>query len=312
MAQHYDLRRLMLLRTVAQAGSLTTAARELTFTTSAVSQQIATLEREVGVPLLDREPRGVRLTEAGAVLVRYAADIDRTLAAARSDMEDFAGLRRGRLRIGTFPTVAATLVPPVIMMFKDRHPGVELEIRSAREAGIVDMLLRHDVEFGNLWDYPWAPVSAEALTFRTLMIDPTMLAVPEGHRLARRRSVDLADLAEEPWVTRVAHPVAEVLERVCRDAGFEPTVAFAANDYPELLGMVAAGIGVALAPRLALQGRRADVRMLSLKGNPAPRRILVAWPRDKRLSPAALAAIAIFQESVRAQRLERDPVAART
>lgn len=290
-----DLRRLRVLREVARCGSLSGAAAELSFTTSAVSQQVSKLEHEVGVALVERQPRGVALTEAGAALLRYADDIDRSIDAARAEMDEFAGLRRGKLRMGTFPTVGASLVPDVVLAFRARHPDVDVTVVSARRDGLVDALRRRAVEVTLLWDYPWQRVDDEDLTVVTLLRDPTLLLVPRDHPLAGRRSVRVDGLRDQQWVVRDEHPVADVLDRVCRSAGFAPRIAFAANDYQETQGMVAAGIGIALAPRLALSALRPDVVAVPLTASPA-RRIVVAWLADRRLSPAAQEAVAVCRE----------------
>lgn len=297
-----DLHRLHLLREVAHSGSLTSAAARLSFTTSAVSQQLSKLEHEVGVALIERQPRGVVLTDAGRALLRYADDIDRTIDAARAEMSEFAGLHRGHLRLGAFPTAGASLLPDVVKAFRARHPHVAITAVSARLEGLLERLRRRDVELTLLWDYPWAQVSEPDLAILPLMADPTMLVVPADHPAARKARVRIETLREEEWVVRAEHPVADVLRRVCREAGFEPRVAFAANDYQETQGMVAAGIGVALAPRLALGALRPDVVALPLEGNPATRRILLAYLASRRLSPAAQQAIAVFESTVRGRR----------
>src|SRR6478609_2721761 len=183
-----DLHRLHLLREVHRSGSLTSAAAALSFTTSAVSQQIAKLEHEVGVSLVDRQPRGVVLTEAGLALVGYADDIDRTIEAARAEMDEFAGLRRGQLRMGTFPTVGASLMPDVVLAFRARHPDVAVTVVSARRAGLVDRLKRREIELTLLWDYPWQPIRDAELATVTLMSDPTLLLLPREHELAHTRA----------------------------------------------------------------------------------------------------------------------------
>lgn len=293
-----DLHRLHLLREVARSGSLTSAAAALTFTTSAVSQQIAKLEHEVGVALIERHPRGVVLTEAGQALLRYADEIDRTIEAARAEMGEFAGLRRGQLRMGTFPTVGASLMPDVVLAFRARHPEVAVTVVSARRAGLLERLRRRDIELTLLWDYPWERIEDEDLTLIPLMDDPTLLLVPNDHPVASRRSVRIDALQDQEWIVRDEHPVADVLRRVCRDAGFDPRIAFAANDYQETQGMVAAGIGIALAPRLALSALRPDVVAVPLAGSPA-RRILLAHLANRRLSPAGEQAASVFRSTAR-------------
>lgn len=311
MTEPLDVRRMLMLKTVAETGSLTEAARVLTFTTSAISQQIAKLEREADVPLIHREPRGVRLTDAGEALVAHARALERQLAAAQADMEDFRSLRRGGLRLGTFPTVAAALMPGFVTSFRDQYPSLDLEIKSARIDSIVDWILRHEVDLATMWEYPWLRVREEGIDVAPIMVDPTMLVLPDGHPLSRRRSVDLRQLSDELWVTRGEHPVADVLGRICREAGFEPKVSFAASDYTELQAMVAAGIGIAIAPRLAVLEPRKGVKVVPIKGSPAPRRILVAWASTRAVSPAMRGGVAIFRQVGRSLSRSGRPTARR-
>lgn len=296
-----DLHRLHVLREVGHSGSLTSAAAALSFTTSAVSQQIAKLEHEVGVALVERHPRGVVLTDAGHALLRYADEIDRTVEAARAEMDEFAGLRRGQLRMGTFPTVGASLMPDVVLAFRARHPEVAVTVVSARRDGLLERLRRRDVELTLLWDYPWQRIEDEDLALVRLMDDPTMLLVSRDHPMAGRPSVPIDALSDQEWIVRDEHPVADVLRRVCRDAGFEPRIAFAANDYQETQGMVAAGIGIALAPQLALSALRADIVAVPLAVSPM-RRILLAQLASRRLSSAGQQAVSVFRSTARRTR----------
>lgn len=281
-----DPRRLLLLVDVVRAGSLTAAASQLSYTTSAISQQIAKLEAEAGQPLLERHARGVRLTEAGTALVRRAERIELQLRAARSELDDIAGLRSGTVRLGTFPTAGAGLLPRVVKDFKSRHPAVALTVRSSRFAALRAMLDAREVELCLLWDYHWAPVSDSDLAVRELLVDPPTLLVSAHHRFADRSSIEMAELADEQWITREdSHPVGEALQRACSAAGFSPAVAFAANDYQEAQAMVAIDLGVSMAPRLALSNLREDVRVIALRGAPS-RRILLANLVEHRLTPA--------------------------
>ncbi|MDT0318779.1 LysR family transcriptional regulator [Streptomyces millisiae] len=292
-----NVRRLLLLTEIAEHGSLTGAASAAGMTASAASQQMSRLEAEVGQPLLERLPRGVRLTGAGEALVARGRAIRRELRAAQADLDAFARLDRGTLRLGSFPTVSASLLPLALTRFARAHAGAEVVVRSAMLAQLREMLHTGEVELALLWDYRWNRVSDEALTLTHLLNDPTVLVVPANSRLLDEPEVSLRSLAAQHWIIRADnHPVAEVLRRSCRLAGFEPRIAYESHDYQEAQAMVAAGLGIAIAPRLALTNRRNDVRLVRLGADvPAPiRRILLARPENRMPTPATLAMIDIL------------------
>jgi DNA-binding transcriptional LysR family regulator len=284
-----DVRRILLFTEVARRGSVTATARALNYTPSAVSQQISRLETEAGQPLLERHARGVTVTDAGRALAERGERIERELRAAENELADFAGLRAGTLRIGTFPTVGASLLPQAVIAFRDAHPDVRLTVRSARIAGLWTMLENREIEMSLMWDYGWSRIDREDIVVTPLLDDPPALLVSDHHPLAGRDAASLADFADDPWITRADHhPVAEALVRGCRAVDFEPHIAYEAHDYQEAQAMVAAGIGVALAPTLALEGIRPGVNVLPLQP-PAPiRRILLVRMADHSLTPAAL------------------------
>nr|WP_324613110.1 LysR family transcriptional regulator [Streptomyces sp. SBT349] len=291
-----DVRRMLLLAEVAGHGSLTAAAQALAFTPSAVSQQIAKLESEVGQPLLERHARGVQLTQAGEALVRHARHMGRQLGAARAELDEIAGLRSGELRIGSFPTAGSSLLPLVVHRLGQAHPGIGLTVRSALLDGLIAMLESREVQLALLWDYDWRRVDHPALTLTHLLDDPTALIVSEEHPLADRASVDIAELAGESWITRAdAHPVADVLARSCHAAGFRPSIAFHAHDYQEAQAMVSIGLGIALAPRLALTNLRSGIRVITLEPEAPTRRILLARLTERRPTPAEIAAHGLFR-----------------
>ena len=289
-----------LLAAVIDSGSMTAAAEALSYTTSAVSQQLSRLEKEVGQPLLQRQPRGIVPTEAGLVLADHARRITRQLAAAEADLAQVAGLRRGRLTIGTFPTVGGSLLALAVSRFRTAHPGVRLSVRSARLDRLTEMLDSGEADLSLLWDYAWNRVDPEAYALTHLLDDPTMLVVSADHPLAERKRVDMADLAAEEWVVREPdHPVAEVLDRSCRAAGFSPRIAFHDNDYQEAQAMVSVGLGIALAPRTAATNPHPDVRVLS-RGNTAPaRRIQLARRRERVPAAAEAAMVRVFTDVAR-------------
>ncbi|GHF49793.1 molybdate transport repressor ModE-like protein [Amycolatopsis bartoniae] len=302
----FDVRRLLLLAEVARQGSITGAAAALSYTPSAVSQQISRLETEAGQPLLERHARGITLTEAGQALLARAERIDRELRAARTELDELAGLRAGSLRVGTFPTVAASFLPLVVREFRARHPAVELTVHSARNAGLVELLDSREVELSLLWDYEWRRMADPGIEVEYLLDDPTALVVSTAHRLAGRRSAKFAELAGEQWIVRDDHPVAEVLTRSCHAAGFEPAIAYRAHDYQEAQAMAAVGLGIALAPRLALAGLRDDVTTVGLGPSAPARRILLARPRQHRLTPAAAALREVFTRTAALLRGSRE------
>lgn len=292
-----DPDRLRLLVEVARYGSMTGAAQALSYTPSAISQQIQRLETEVRLPVFERHARGVTLTDAGQAIVEHAVAIERQLDALTTRLDDIAGLRAGSLRLGTFPTVGSSLLPLAVTRFHDRCPAVRLTVQSGRKAQLIDLLERRQVETALLWDYTWSRIEDDSLDLMHVMDDPTFLVVARTHPLARRSSVSMSELAEENWIIRGdQHPVAEVLSRTAREAGFDPVVSFEANDYQEAQAMVAVGLGIALAPRLALANQREDVTVVSLGRDAPRRRILLASLASHPASPAETAMREVFAQ----------------
>ncbi|CCH71760.1 Transcriptional regulator, LysR family [Nostocoides australiense Ben110] len=285
----FDVGRLHVLLQVIERGSVTAAAARLNYTPSAVSQQLRRLEREVGQPLLIRHARGMEPTEAGQVLAGHARKVIRQLTAAESDLQEMAGLRRGQLSIGTFATVGSSFVPIAVQRFRALYPSIRLNIHSAREAALLTMLEEGSVGLSLLWDYEWRRLDPTQFALTTLFEDPTVLVVAADHRLARKRQVSMADLAEEQWIIRAAHPVVEVLQRSAAAAGFEPRISFEANDYQEAQAMVSVGFGIALAPRTAMTNKHPAVRIIPLGDSAPPRRIVAAHRHDRVRAAAEIA-----------------------
>jgi DNA-binding transcriptional LysR family regulator len=294
-----DTRRLKVLCEVARRGSFSAAAETLGYTQPAVSRQIATLEAEVGTTLVRRVPQGALLTDAGALLVQRAEEILSQLDDAEAELLALAGLEGGRLRLASFASAAASVVPPAIALFRERHPAVELSIAMADpidslprlRAGELDMALSHD-PMCNPGD-----VLLPGIELVPLFDDPMYVAMPAGHPLADAPSLTLADLASEPWMlaTTATCPDSRLFLRACHAAGFEPQIAFQNDDYPAILGFVAAGVGVALIPDMAARRLREDVVARDLEPPPPSRPIAVALPIGYR-SPPVIAMLAVLKE----------------
>ncbi len=294
-----DIRRMRVLREVAARGSFSAAAESLAYTQSAISQQVAALERETGTKLVERGARGVRLTDAGRALVDHTDAILARLDDAQSELEAIAGLRGGRLRVVAFPSVASSLMPPAIARFRAAHPAVELTLRPAEpedgmalvKAGEADVALTIETAEEN-------GSAIEGLERTMLLDDPMFIVLPVGHPLAGRRRLRLEELAGEEWImgsNSGTCPDARILLRACAAAGFEPNVAFQSDDYLAIQGFIAAGVGVSLIPDLALVGVRDDVVVRSLGATAPHRRIVAATLADAWASPAKAAMIDVLR-----------------
>jgi DNA-binding transcriptional LysR family regulator len=298
-----DVRRLKVLREVARQGSFSAAADVLSYTQSAVSQQIAALERETGTVLVDRTRRGIRLTDAGAALVEHAEGIFASLAAAQEEIEAIAGLRGGRLRLASFPTAGATLVPLAVADFTRRHPQVELSLVEAEPEESLPRLRAGDLEVALVFDYPDLPRARgeslhDGVELVPLLEDPMYLALPRGHRLAQRARVRLEDAADELWVEGNPAGLCGAMHRnACHSAGFEPRVGFESDDYNVVQGLVAAGVGLSLLPMLALTNVREDIVVRSLGSQTPVRRVSAAVAAGSYRSPATAAMLEVLQST---------------
>jgi DNA-binding transcriptional LysR family regulator len=298
---NFDLGQLRVLAAVARHGTMTGAAEELLYTPSAISQQIRRLESEVGTPVLERHARGVTLTEAGKVIVARAEIIHGQIRGLKNELEDLAGARAGTLRLGVFPTFAASILPAVMIRFRELYPDIDLKIRSSRVAPLRELLETRDVDMALVWDYPWNPADDAGLTTRPLMLDRTVLILPQSHRLAARSIVAIEDLANESWVVRAeAHPTRDVIDKCAEANGFKPLIAAEANDYPEVQAMIAAGLGVTLCPALATQPLRSDVVVRRVEAAVPGRRISTAHLAGRTPSPAQLAMTSTMDDVVAA------------
>lgn len=298
-------RRLQIFKEVIERGSFTGAADALSYSQSAVSQAIATLEGEVGVSLIERDRRGVRPTYAGATLAGYADGILGRIEAAEAELAAIAGARGGRLRIASFPTAGATLMPLAIARFNASHPGVDVILAEGEPEEVAPRLRAGEFDLVLLFEFEGVGERLVAGMRRfELLDDPLHLAVPRDHRLARREQLRLGDLRGESWVqTSAASPCARHVMRCCHAAGFEPEVSFESDDYQTVQGLVAAGVGVALIPQLALSTVRRDIRIRSLHPASPLRKVFAATPRGAAVTPAVATMLDVLREVARGDRL---------
>jgi DNA-binding transcriptional LysR family regulator len=292
--------RLRILREVAYRGSFSAAAETLSYTQSAVSQQIAALEAETRMTLLERHPRGVSLTAAGQTLVRHAEGILASLDSAEAALAAIAGLHGGRLRMASFPTAGATLMPLAIATFRASYPDVELTLAEGEPPEIVPRLRAGELDLALLFDFAGETTMHDGMSQVQLLEDPMYLALPRRHALAAKRKLRLEDLEHEAWIqTSSASPCARHVVRCCHAAGFEPSVTFESDDYQTVQGLVAAGVGVALIPELALSVVREDTVIRALAPHPPVRHVIAAVPAGARLVPGATAMLGMLEETAR-------------
>jgi DNA-binding transcriptional LysR family regulator len=290
--------RLNVLREVVARGSFSGAADALSYSQSAVSQAIATLEGELGAPLIERDRRGVRPTAAGAALAAHAEGILSRMEDAEAEVAAIAGGRGGRLRIASFPTAGATLAAEAVARFRASHPGVEVSLAEGESEEIAPRLRAGEFDIVLLFEFQGVGERLGAGMRRfELLDDPLHLALPAEHRLAGRRKLRLEDLREESWVqTSAASACARHVVRSCHAAGFEPRVSFESDDYQTVQGLVAAGVGVALIPQLALSTVRPDIRIRSLDPGSPVRKVFAATPRAAAVTPAVATMLDVLRE----------------
>jgi molybdate transport repressor ModE-like protein len=255
-----DPRRLLIFRTVARAGSISAAARELGWTQPAVSQHLRALERSAGCALLLRGAGGVELTEPGRVLLARADALAVQLHMAEEELADLTALRRGRVRLAAYPSAAATLVPRAVAGLRARHPEVDVELTEAEPPEAMALVSAGEVDLALVFSYDGSE-PAPGLLWRELGDEPVALVVSADHRAATRRRLALTDLAEEAWIVGCERCRTHALG-VCAEAGFAPIVRHVSDDYVVVQNLVAVGLGVTLLPRSALEAyRHPDVRV---------------------------------------------------
>jgi len=284
---------------VASRGSYSAAADALDLTQSAVSQHLAALERETGLPLVERGTRPTALTEAGYVLARHGRAVIARLDAAAQELAEIAGRRAGRLRLGSFPTALTTFVPQALARLRTEHPTVVLSVVDDHMQGLLPRLVDGELDLAVIFDHETLPGSAPDGLRRIHLFDDTYQALlPAGHRLARRRrALRIADLAEEVWVGgRTDSAWFQIVRHACRASGFEPRASLASDDYRAVQAFVAAGLGIAVVPGLAARHAPPGVEVRVLGAGAPVRRICVAHVEDGFQPQVARAMTGILQE----------------
>jgi DNA-binding transcriptional LysR family regulator len=293
-----NLGRLKVLQEVIGRGSFSAAAEALSYTQSAISQAIARLESETGATLVVRDRRGVRPTPAGAMLVEHAAAILAQVEAAETDLAAVLGVRGGVLRVASFPSAGATLIPEAVAAFRSRHPAVSLTLAEGEPEDIAPRLRGGEFDLALLFEFPGVRERAAAgLRTVTLLEDHMHVALPAEHELASKAELTLSDLRGEDWVqTSSESPCARHVVRSCLAAGFEPNVTFESDDYETVQGLVAAGVGVALIPRLALTRVHPGIVVRELAPRSPARKVVAATVTGPGVAPAARPMIRVLSD----------------
>ena len=285
-----ELRHLAALEAVAREGSFGRAADALGYTQSAVSQQIATLERIVGERLVERPggPRRISTTAAGALLLRHAEAMIARLEAAAADLEALRSGEAGTLGVGIYQSVGARILPLLMHRFISDWPGVDLnlvELNSDLEPNVLARVERGELDLA----FSVMPLPEGPLEGVELLSDEFVLVVPASSAFARRARVGLAEIGDALLIGNQRCKTTAVAEQALRTSGIEPRVAFRSDDNGTVQNLVAAGLGVALVPRLTVDEADERVRVVALDPPIPPRRLAVAWHRDRHRSPAARA-----------------------
>ncbi|MFB7616242.1 LysR family transcriptional regulator [Kitasatospora sp. NPDC056181] len=302
----WDLRRLRVLRAVGECGTVTAAAERLCLSPSAVSQQVSALAKQLGAPMLEPYGRRVRLTSAARLVLRHAELVFGQLERAEAELAGYLHGEAGEVRVGAFATAIGGLLVPAIARLRDAAPRLAVRVVEAEAAGAYGLLAAGDVDLA--LSLAVQPAGGDPRFVESaLLSDPLDVALPPGHPLAGVPGLRLADLADEPWIYGAAGPWREITLAACADAGFVPERAHTAADWTAILAMVAAGLGVALVPRLASAGRGGGAVVRALPADLPTRRVVAAVRAGTEGTPplrrvlAALAEVAGTVQTVQSE-----------
>lgn len=294
-----DAHRLLVFREIGRSGSIAGAARSLGWTQPAVSQHLRKLEREAGMPLVIRRPRGIQLTEAGEVLLRHAEAIAVRLHAAADDLSALAHLREGTVRLAAFPSASATLVPATMSLLSRHHPSMDVRLRQAEPPEALDLLMAGDVDLAVTFAHAGhEPADHPGLKYIPVGEDPLRLVLPRSHRYAalphRDRPLELRPLSGEKWIAGCERCTAH-LRRACETAGFAPDIRHGTDDYVVTQVLIAQNLGIGFLPQLALDAfQHPDVTVCTVTGL-RPRTLYLIHHREADQIPAVRSAIHAIQ-----------------
>ncbi|MET8142073.1 LysR family transcriptional regulator [Sphaerisporangium sp. NPDC005288] len=292
-----DLHRLKALHAVSVYGSVGAAAEALMVTPSAISQQIAKLERETGARLMERSGRGVKLTDAAGLLAEHAERILALVETAEADFEALRGAVVGRLVMAAFPTAARGLLPGALSELKQRHPDLDLVLHEREPERQIREVSRGELDLAIVQDWLNRPMAIpEGLSRASLLDDVADVVLPASHPLAGRREIDLAELHGERWISSSPGTVChDWLVFTLRTASLEPEFSCMADEYPTQTALVAAGHGCAIVPRLGRDHVPAQVAIVPIRPRPT-RRIYAVWRTDAARRPAIRAAVEVLRQ----------------
>ncbi|MEV6791409.1 LysR family transcriptional regulator [Streptomyces sp. NPDC051320] len=297
----WDIKKLRILRTLSERGTVTATAEALLMTPSAVSQQLTNLSKQLGVPLLVAQGRRVRLTDAAHLVLRHAEAVFAQLERADAELAGYLHGEAGEVRVGAFSTAVPALVVPAVAALRATSPGVGVRVREAEAAEAYELLSGGDVDLA-LSLAAHAPTAGDPRFTRvSLLADPLDVALPAGHRLATAEGLRLADLSAEAWIFGGSGPWSEITTVACEAAGFVPEQAHSAAGWTAILAMVEAGMGIALVPRMAAAERRTGVVTRVLSADQPRRQVIAAVRRGAQDGPAVARVLAALRDAAAAR-----------
>ncbi len=296
-----EVRRLRLLRELALHGTIAATAEACALTPSAVSQQLSLLEREVRTPLLVRDGRRLRLTEAARILVTYTEQVLADLERATADVAALDVSVRGTVRLASFPSAAGALAAPAIAESREVHPDLRVLLNEGEPAECMDDLRAQRIDVALVYEYNLLPrLPDTGVELRPLLREPVLLTLPPGHDPSAdgSRPRPLQDFRHERWIAPASDvALREVLVRACQAAGFDPQLDYTSDDYTVILALVQAGLGVSLLPRLATEQLSADVRLSAVTGLELTRTVSAAVRTGSGTTPAIAALVDSLQHA---------------